>query len=112
MSSLYRDIYKLVISLVSDKITFCSILLTCKKFNSIGYEFLHVNFNINYITTWACKNNNLSLLEKLLKISKIDPSIEDQYVFRWAAANGYLQIVERLLQDRRGRAPPDGPEGR
>jgi hypothetical protein len=68
--SLYKDIYQLVISLTSDKTTLCSILLTCKTFNFIGYKCLR-NFNIDDITFWACKNGNPSLLKKLLEISKI-----------------------------------------
>ena len=101
MISLYHDIYKLVISLTSDKITFSSILLTCKDFNFMGYKYLYQIFDINDITIWACKNNNPLLLEKLLKISKIDPSANNQCAIRWAAEYGHLQVVETLFQDPR-----------
>jgi len=98
--SLYEDIYQLVISLVSDKTTLCSILLTCKAFNFMGYKCLR-NFNIYDITFWACENGNLSLLKKLLEISKINPSVHDQYLIKLAVHNGHLQVVDMLLQDPR-----------
>ena len=49
MIILYKDIYQLMISFVNDKTTLCSVLLTCKAFNFMGYKCLSNNFDINDI---------------------------------------------------------------
>jgi hypothetical protein len=98
---LYKDIYQCIISFVNKKSDISSILLTCKDFNFMGYKCLHKNFNIDDVTLWACRNNSLSLVEKILKISNIDLSTRVIDFIGTASQNKCNEIVELLLKDPR-----------
>jgi hypothetical protein len=49
----------------------------------------------------AIRNDNLELVERLLKDSCVDPSADNNYAIRLASEKGHLAVVDRLLQDSR-----------
>jgi ankyrin repeat protein len=124
MMDLPKDIYKGIFYFITKSEDYSSVLLVCKtwivpkerplarsaKWNNFGYLYLDFSIDDNYPLKWATKYGSMSLLNKLLTLSGIDPSYDDQYAFRRAAACGHLQIVAMLLEDPRGRAEPCGPK--
>lgn len=59
------------------------------------------DFDCNLAVRLAAREGNLSILNLLLKDSRVDPSAINNYAIQHASMNGHLSIVESLLQDSR-----------
>ena len=47
----------------------------------------------------AIKQDNVLLVQRLLKHPEVDPAAKDNYAIRWAAYNGHVEVVKLLLHD-------------
>jgi ankyrin repeat protein len=55
------------------------------------------------VTLWmdAVRNGHAEDVDRLLRTTAVDPSVEDNYAVAWASGTGNFAVVERLLQDKR-----------
>jgi hypothetical protein len=109
---MHENICQVVFSFVRDQSSYLSILLTCKLWLEYGYKYLDFTIDKNELLIKSCKLGSAKSVIRLLQNPKVDLTDRNQAAIRYAAKSGHIQIVDLLLQDPRGRAPPDGPEGR
>ena len=50
---------------------------------------------------YASLNGRLEVVRELLKDSRVDPSVVNNYAIQWASRNGHLEVVRELLKDSR-----------
>jgi hypothetical protein len=70
-----HDIYRLIFSYIK-LLDYVSVLLVCTEWRDKGYEYLDFSVDQNFILKKTVVRANASMLKRLLKMDKIDPSIE------------------------------------
>jgi ankyrin repeat protein len=70
------------------------------EYAKITVETLQTFFN--QVFSWKFRlEQNKDVISILIKDSRIDPSVDDNYAIRWASGGGYTEIVDLLLKDPR-----------
>jgi len=67
-------------------------------------EFVAENGHNGWNILMAAQNGRLAVVDRLLKDSRVDPSVQENSAITFAAENGHVAVVDRLLKD--GRVDP------
>ncbi len=71
-----------------------------KKWNSLSFMAFYKTFP-NHAIMWASEYGHFDVVERLLKNTKTDPSIQHNYAIRCAKKREHEDVVQLLLKDKR-----------
>lgn len=95
-----NDIYRLIFSYIKLP-DYVSVLLVCTEWRDKGYEYLDFSVDQNFILKKTVIRGNSSMLKRLLKMDKIDPSIEGKWYIDAVFYRNLYGIANLLLRDKR-----------
>jgi len=101
MEKIPQEVLQSIFQFVPSKGDWFNIMVTCKRFLSVGRVIFNPSVDDNEAIQWASENGKLEAARCLLKDQRVDPSADNNKAFRDASRLGHLEIVKELLKDSR-----------
>jgi len=91
-------LFKIFVIIPYYKSDWFHVILTCKRFYTVGDIVFDPSVKYQTPIRMACLNGKLECVRKLLRDDRVDPSALGNRCIKYAAERGHIEIVKALLE--------------